>query len=92
MAYKQLVIATGRLPGQWLNRLSEPIQVKCALDTGHVLIDGFLIACRSEAPQGPSWQGLRPRPPQSYSCSTSRRPTKRNTARADDCGDAVDQR
>ena len=48
--------------------------------------------CRSEAPQGPSWQGLRPRPPQSYSCSTSRRPTERNAARAGDCGDAADQR
>jgi len=51
-----------------------------------------LLVCRSEALQGPSWQGLRPRPPQSYSCSTSRRPRERNAARTDVCGDAVDQR
>ena len=43
MAYEQLFLAPGWPRGQRLNRLSEPIQVKCALDTGCVLIDGFLI-------------------------------------------------
>ena len=32
------------------------------------------------------------RGPRSRTRATSRRPTERNTARADDCGDAVDQR
>ena len=40
MAYDQLPIAPGRRRRQAPNRLSEPIQVKCALDTGSVLIDG----------------------------------------------------
>ena len=55
MAYEQLFLAPGWPRGQRLNRLSEPIQVKCALDTGCVLIDAFLIAGLLRRRNHPPW-------------------------------------
>ena len=47
MANQQLLFLPRPLPDSAFNRLFEPIRVKCALDTGRVLIDGNFIGERS---------------------------------------------
>ena len=47
MANQQLLFLPRPLPDSAFNRLFEPIRVKCALDTGRVLIDGTSFGYRS---------------------------------------------